>query len=367
MEERRILFAWPGPTGFMGACWRALQARGARILCLSATPAGPDSSRAFDAACDRGVDRRIIPKDGTFDREAIRAAVGEFSPDILFITGWSVPANRFLATDAAFREIPKVIQFDMPWQFRPRKFAARFVLWRYLRHFDAALVSGASAERYARWLGFGGRFPVYKGLLGTDLTRFSGQAETIRPDAFLYVGRYAPEKGLDTLLAAYRIYAGAVADPWPLDCVGDGPLRGELFPAAERRVGRGVVRDLGFRQPDELGEVFASHGAFVLPSRFEPWGVVVAEAAGAGLPIICTDACGARFELVRQEGDDSNGFVVRAGDNRALAAAMVRTHNLDKTARARMAAASLRLSAPYSAEAWAERIERIAEERSRRR
>ena len=45
----------------------------------------------------------------------------------------------------------------------------------------------------------------------------------------------------------------------------------------------------------------------------------MAEAAAAGLPIICTDKCGARHEVVKE-----NGIVVPAGDAAALAEAMGR-------------------------------------------
>ncbi len=326
-------------------------------------PGVSDASRPFDLdSCYKGIDFRSVPRDGSFDGSAIREAVAAFAPDLLFITGWSIPANRFLATDRAFRAIPKVLQLDMPWALRPRKLAARFVLWGYLRHFDAALVPGATSARYARWLGFGGRRPIYQGLLATDLSRFGGPHVPPRGNAFLYVGRYAPEKGLDILLESYARYVDSVSDPWPLDCVGAGPLRESLFPSAERRMGKGIVRDLGFKQPDELGAVFASHGAFVLPSRRESWGVVLAEAAGAGLPIICTDACGARHEVVRAGCADANGYVVRAGSPRSLADAMIRLHNLGEEARGRLSAQSRRLAAPYSAEAWAERTARLGEE-----
>ena len=43
----------------------------------------------------------------------------------------------------------------------------------------------------------------------------------------------------------------------------------------------------------------AECGAFVLPSRKEPWGVVVQEAAAARMPVICSDSVGAGDHLVR--------------------------------------------------------------------
>ena len=363
----RILFAWPGVTGFTGPCWRALQRDFAmRVKCVAAVDDPAESSCAYAmGSCVAGIDIKIVPKGipiGEADWDALRDEIRAFAPDILFITGWSVPVNRFLATDAAFQAIPKVFQMDMLWTFRPRKIAARFILKRYLRHFDAAFVPGACAARYARWLGFGGKRPLYTGLLATDDAFFDDAATTSDSPSFLYVGRYSPEKGVDLLMEAYRLYAESVEAPWPLDCAGAGPLADALFPRDEVAVGKGRVRDLGFQQPAALPPLYAAHAAFILPSRSESWGVALAEAAARGLPLICTDACGGRAELVRTSGPDANGFVARAGSIRSLAEAMIRMHNLTPKGRRCFAAASRRLAAPYSASLWAARVSRIVRE-----
>ena len=56
---------------------------------------------------------------------------------------------------------------------------------------------------------------------------------------------------------------------------------------------------------------FAQADVFVLPSRYDGWGVVVNQALAAGLPIITSDEVGAGFDLVEP---GSNGFRVRAGE-----------------------------------------------------
>jgi glycosyltransferase involved in cell wall biosynthesis len=55
----------------------------------------------------------------------------------------------------------------------------------------------------------------------------------------------------------------------------------------------------------------------VLPSLFEPFGLVVNEAMLCGLPVAVSDRVGARFDLVRP---GENGYVFPAGDVEALAA-----------------------------------------------
>ena len=58
-------------------------------------------------------------------------------------------------------------------------------------------------------------------------------------------------------------------------------------------------------QPKDLEPILEKSGVFVLPSRFEPWAVVVHEYAAAGFPMILSNAIGAK-EVFLQE--DKNGF-----------------------------------------------------------
>ena len=66
---------------------------------------------------------------------------------------------------------------------------------------------------------------------------------------------------------------------------------------------------------------FAQADVFVLPSRYDGWGVVVNQAIGAGLPVICSDMVGAGHDLV---DEDVNGLKFRAGDAASLAGKMKR-------------------------------------------
>ena len=75
---------------------------------------------------------------------------------------------------------------------------------------------------------------------------------------------------------------------------------------------------------------------FVLPSLFEPFGLVVNEAMLCGLPVAVSDSVGAKFDLVRP---DENGYVFPAGDVEALAA-ILRQILPDEEKRARMGCAA---------------------------
>ena len=127
--------------------------------------------------------------------------------------------------------------------------------------------------------------------------------------AALFVGRLIAAKAPLELLEAYRRVCERRSD-CALLIVGDGELEGELREGIAEHGLRGA-RLLGFRQGEELLAVYAAADLFVLPSRQEPWGVVVNEAAAAGLPLLVSDAVGAGRDLVEPGG---NGEVVGAGD-----------------------------------------------------
>jgi glycosyltransferase involved in cell wall biosynthesis len=68
----------------------------------------------------------------------------------------------------------------------------------------------------------------------------------------------------------------------------------------------------------KMEELYASHHIFVLPAINEQYGISVNEALGYGLPVICTDTCGAKFNI----SNGRNGFVVKSDSIDDLASAL---------------------------------------------
>ena len=108
---------------------------------------------------------------------------------------------------------------------------------------------------------------------------------------------------------------------WDLLMLGDGELRRELqgrLPAslASRVTWGGFLDDQA-----KVSALYRLCDVMVLPSDYEPWALVINEAAAAGLAIVCTDVVGAAAELV---ADGRNGFLVPPGDLDALIEAICR-------------------------------------------
>lgn len=100
-----------------------------------------------------------------------------------------------------------------------------------------------------------------------------------------------------------------------------------------------IVKD--FMQPDKLVNEIADAGCFILPSRGEPWGVVVHEFAAAGMPLILSDAVGAASTFLVP---GLNGYSFRTNDAAALAERMEQIIDSSDDELLAMSVASHRLS-----------------------
>ena len=210
------------------------------------------------------------------------------------------------------------------------------------RHFDAAFVPGVQAAAYAASVGFDEQ-RIFHGLYSCDVGLFRpiGQQRHQQaaewPRRFFYLGQFIERKGIDSLLAAYRRYRQTCeSEPWELWCAG----RGELESLLQDESG---VRVLGFLNSAECATVMSQVGAFVLPSRWDHWGVVLHEAASAGLPIIASDRCFGTRDLVRH---NQNGIIFTAGDAEQLTDAL--HHFSDAHTASEAGRHSLRMAAQFS-------------------
>ncbi|HEX6879639.1 MAG TPA: glycosyltransferase family 4 protein, partial [Terriglobales bacterium] len=166
---------------------------------------------------------------------------------------------------------------------------------------------------------------------------------------FVFVGRLIDQKGMDTLLEAFRLAAADVPQ-MGIAFVGDGPERRTVEEAAREYPGRIWVAG----REGSIGVVswLRSSDAFVLPSRDEHWGLVVNEAMVCGLPVVVSDACGCVDDLVFS---GRNGFSFPVDDSRRLAEIIVQLAKNDSERRA-MGRESEKIISPWTIERQAEAI-----------
>jgi glycosyltransferase involved in cell wall biosynthesis len=246
------------------------------------------------------------------------APLRRFSPDVVVAGGggiWSSPAN--IAALAARRRrhwafVPWWGSFTREKPTWPRRLAAPWVR-TFMRSSDAWLVYGTRHLRDVVELGADPARTVIAPItaLAPALPVERHRAPAPGQTRYLFVGRFIERKGLDVLLAAFhRVEAGEL---W---IAGDGPLRERVEAAAARNP---RIRLLGHLGADALADVYPQADVLVVPSLYEPWGLVVHEGLAYGLPVIVTDQVGAGDDLI---DPGTNGYVVSAGSSEALAEAM---------------------------------------------
>jgi glycosyltransferase involved in cell wall biosynthesis len=156
-----------------------------------------------------------------------------------------------------------------------------------------------------------------------------------------FCAKLQPWKRPDDLLKAFAKISERDAF---LVLAGEGPLRQALESEAKSVAISDQVRFLGFVNQSGLPEAYTASDILVLPSSYEPFGLVVNEAMLCQCPVIVSDRVGARFDLVR-EGE--TGYVFPCGDVDALASAL--RHALsDRPRLRRMGAAARERMATWS-------------------
>ncbi len=336
---KRLAVLYSNLAGYTAACLRALKDEYGTELLVYHWPIAANAPYAPDTFAF--IDEAITKKDQSAGEIAER--VRAFAPDAVLMSGWM--DKTYLAAARRIRAlgIPVVAGCDTQWRGTLRQQAAALAAKRYLHPaIDALWVSGERQRQFARHLGFSGK-QVLDGVYSCDWEAFTAPAQAERSRAFLYVGRYIEVKGLDVLLDAYARYRSTTTDPWALWCAGTGSLA-HLLKGVEG------VEDRGFVQPAELPALMHSAGAFVLPSRWEPWGVVVHEAAAARLPLVCSDASGAAVHLLRT---GFNGFLFGNGDAAHLAEGLRHVATLPRERFDAYQQHSFELSKQYTPSRWA--------------
>ncbi|MET8368585.1 glycosyltransferase, partial [Micromonospora profundi] len=131
------------------------------------------------------------------------------------------------------------------------------------------------------------RIPVVVGAGGPEPVDLP-PARSSGPARLVFLGRISPMKNLDLVLTALSEVKG------PVEFDIFGPTEDQAYwrtclslleslPGNIRATYRGAV------QPDQVCDVFAGHDAFVLPTRGENFGHVIAESLAVGCPVICSD------------------------------------------------------------------------------
>jgi len=340
----RVAVLWTHLSGYMNACLKVLAETEGVELFVANILVSEDAP--FDAAMFTWIED-CYQWENSVDADKLISRLEGFRPDVILCANWHNHGYRKTLKHFKGRAI-RIFTSDRPWLGRPKQWLGAFTSRVYLHTIcEAFFVAGERQAVFAQKMGFAqGR--ILRGLYSCDhdkfaVTHFERKKLLSEPRAFIFVGRFSPEKGLDVLVDAYRRYQEKATDPWSLKCYGTGPLQHLI----DGVVG---IECNGFCQPDVLPKKLLGGNCLVLPSTFEPWALVVHEATAAGMAVIVSDAVGASVHLVQ---DDYNGYIVETGDANELAQAMLRYASLSENERSMMGENSYLMSLQFTPKRWA--------------
>lgn len=267
-------------------------------------------------------------------------AAGDAAFDALWVHGYATANAMHGIVAAKALGIPVLLRAE-GWLGDRERSAARLALKRTMFAGLKLLVDGVlpigtlNAEYWRTY--FGDKVPQFPMPYAVDNGYFARRAreaeagraglqaelglDPARP-VILFAGKLQTRKHCDHLIEAYRrLSRGADEEPGPyLVIVGDGEQRAALERQAAA-TGFGSIRFCGFRNQSEMPRFFDLATVFVLPSRHEPWGLIVNEVMNAARPAIVSDDVGCAPDLI---DDGGNGCIVPVGDVDALARALER-------------------------------------------
>jgi glycosyltransferase involved in cell wall biosynthesis len=290
-----------GPNVAVRALARGLAARGLDVTVATTNAAG-------DGSLDVPLESPVI-EDGVVYRYFARTVPGSWkfswpltrwlwahagSYDVVHVHALFSYATIPGCRAAAHAPVPYVLRplgTLSEWSLAHRRWKKRpYYALLERSHLDLAsaihVTSQAEASDVAR-LGYGDRTRVIPlGVEVGDRPPAPGRPDAGRPLRLLFLSRLHPKKNIPLLLRALA----SASTPAELTIAGDGEgrYRAELETMAGELGVAGRARFVGHLDGDAKRRAFDDADCFILPSAHENFGIAVAEALGAGLPVIVT-------------------------------------------------------------------------------
>ena len=161
----------------------------------------------------------------------------------------------------------------------------------FVKGISECIVSGKPHFELVKYLGFKGKITISKGVGVLDFDY--DPLTKSRPNKvrnFLYVGRISEDKGVDLLFSFFEKkpelhlnIVGSIEDAKYLDVI--STLHNVTY--------------CGYKNRNELKDIFTANDVFILASRIEPWGLVIEEALYHGLPVVVSSRVGCSLDLVK--------------------------------------------------------------------
>lgn len=221
-----------------------------------------------------------------FDVAKLKELMKRFNPGLIYVSG-RMDKGYLKALKNIDPGTFVIMGMDSQWFGTVKQYIqVLFSPFLYKKYFTHIWVPGSRQYTFARLLGYAPT-EIIRGLYTGNYHLFSQNNFLLRKEKrIVFLGRLEKIKGLDLLLEAWLDLNQEFKGEWKLTIIGQG----SLSKLAEKVEG---VELTGFLEQKEILNLLENDCVFCLPSRKEPWGVVVHEMAAAGLPLILSKQVGA--------------------------------------------------------------------------
>ena len=308
LPKPNIVFLYTEIAPYFLACCRALVKKWDVKVHIIRYPVNNEAPFLFNET-DNDI---ILYNRKNYSKNELQELVKSINPNKIICSGWI--DKEYLRICKKYRnKIPIILTLDTHWRGSLKQHIASFLSPFVLRNkFSYAWIPGVIQKVYAKKLGFKDA-EITLGFYSCDVDFFSSirdrvvtQKKQNFPKRFIFVGRYYDFKGVDMLWQAFIELQNENPNEWELWCLGTG----NLPPIQHPKIKHG-----GFVQPEHFLNYAQQTGVFIMPSLFEPWGVVLHEFAAMGFPLLASDRVGAIESFLE---DGKNGFIFKGGDINSL-------------------------------------------------
>jgi len=289
-----------GTSRSVPALCKALDAEGVEVHLVTAIPGdpAPDQEPIFPGG---NVHVHSIKESTRLQRtlrsplqfcQRLRSVVETVRPDVIHDHGAWLPSNVTAAWVARRADVPLVSTprgMVTGWSLSHQAWKKQVAWYLYQKHVfrQASLFHATAPAEVDNLRTLGLTQPVAVVPNGVDLPETLPDDPAPGEKRALFLSRLHPKKGLPMLLDAW---ADVAPHGWTLELVGpsENGHRTELeTQAAEQGIGEQVLFSRAVDDENKW-EKYAAADLFVLPSHSENFGIVVAEALAAGLPVLAT-------------------------------------------------------------------------------
>lgn len=255
-----------------------------------------------------------------------------------------------LATFVKKNSILVLGQSDEQLYNTPRQYLKKLLSYfLYRRYFDYMVVPGYYQYEFMRFLNFK-KDRILIGAYTANIKLFNDYYDNNQYKKnnssfkLLYIGRLEDEKGIILLLSCLENLK--IHFQFKLVIIGNGSLKDQVLKYD-------FVEYHSFLEQKQFLNLLNEISFFILPSIYEPWGVVIHEMVAAGIPIICSDACGAKSAFVF---DNYNGFIFKSKSIISLTDSLVKSFTISERKLNLFKSRSYDLSKTITPDLWGETI-----------